>query len=326
MSLSRRNLLASGTAALGLAPFLASSAWASSDRKRVLRLTHLTDMHVQPESRAPQGYEASLIAAQKDSPDLIITGGDLVMDVLGADEDRAKKQWDVFLSVTKANVTRPIRHTLGNHDVWGWNNPAKYEKDPRFGKKWACDLLEMEKPYYSFDQGGWHFVVLDSTHRTAGTGYTARLDDEQFAWLQSDLAATPATTPILVVSHIPILMVCAIFDGENEKTGNWVIPGSYMHIDARRITDLFLKHPNVKLCLSGHEHQIDRIEYQGVTYFCSGAVSAGWWGGNYFQCTFGYGLVDLYDDASFDVRYQPFEWKVERKDGATQEVRAHRFR
>jgi 3',5'-cyclic AMP phosphodiesterase CpdA len=185
----------------------------------------------------------------------------------------------------------------------------QHGSDPKFGKVWACEVLGLERPYYSFDQAGWRFVVLDSTFRD-GNGYKGRLDDEQFEWLGDLLAKTDAKTPVVVVSHIPILAACAYFDGENEKSGNWVVPGSWMHIDARRIKDLFKKHPNVKLCLSGHMHLIDLVAYNGVTYFCNGAVSGAWWGGDYHECTYGYAMVDLFNDGTFENRYVPYGWKT----------------
>ncbi len=105
--------------------------------KRVVRIAHMTDMHVQPERGAQQGFEKALDEVQRKSPDMIMMGGDLVMDVLGSDMARAKTQFDIFTSVVKANTSVPVHHALGNHDVWGWNNIAKYETDPYFGKKYA---------------------------------------------------------------------------------------------------------------------------------------------------------------------------------------------
>ncbi|QYK55005.1 MAG: metallophosphoesterase [Fimbriimonadaceae bacterium] len=309
MALTRRDLFAA-TAAGVLLPAVCLPA-PRPDRKRVLRIAHLTDIHVQPEKGAPEGMEACLAHAQsqKDKPNLIVTGGDLIMDAFGASEERTKTQWDIFTRVMKANAELPVRHTVGNHDVWAWGLGDAHEKHPMFAKAWACHALGLEKPYYSFDQAGWHFVVLDSTFR-AGNGYTAKLDDEQFEWLADDLAKVDAKTNVMVVSHIPILAVCSFFDGENEKSGNWVIPGSWVHIDARRIKDLFKKNPNVRLCVSGHEHLTDQVVYNNVAYFCNGAVSGGWWGGDYHECTYGYALVDLFDDGSFENRYVPYGWKT----------------
>lgn len=308
--LSRRELIAA-TSALALAPAAALAKHPiNPKRKRTQRIAHLTDIHVQPENGAPEGFEAALKHAQSQKPDWILTGGDLIMDALGASKDRTRAQWDIFHRVLKANTKLPVEHTIGNHDVWGWNIPDQTKNDPLYGKKWASDELGLERPYRSFDRKGWHIIILDSTHRKEGPGYTARLDDEQFEWLKDDLAKTPAKTPVMISSHIPIIAVCSMFDGDNEKTGNWVIPGAWVHIDARRIKDLFRKHPNVKLCVSGHEHLLDQVLYNDVTYCCNGAVSAAWWGGDYQEVTYGYTLVDLYDDGSFENRYIPYGWKT----------------
>lgn len=305
--ISRRDVLAASATGL----VLPSIGIASPARRRKLRIAHLTDIHVLPEKGAPKGMEAALEHAQgqKDKPQMIVTGGDLIMDSWAVDKDRTAAQWAVYNDVMKANLELPIAQTVGNHDIWGWGDPAKFSSESKYGKKWVCELFEQEKPYRSFDKAGWHIILLDSTYHE-GNGYKARLDEEQFAWLENDLKNTPSKTPILVVSHIPIIGVCSMFDGDNEKTGNWVIPGSWVHIDARRIKDLFKKYPNVKLCVSGHEHLIDQVVYNGVTYFCNGAVCGAWWDGDYHECTYGYALIDLYDDGTFENRYVPYGWKT----------------
>ena len=275
---------------------------APSRAKRSIRLAHLTDVHVQPERAAAEGFAACLRHAQSldDPPQLILTGGDCVMDVMENDAARAKVLGDLWRRLLRDECGLPVENCLGNHDVWGWHRKGSKTtgNEPLWGKKWALDLLGMDRPDRSFDRGGWHFVVLDSVF-PSGDGYTARLDDEQFEWLKSDLVSTPADRPVVVVSHIPILAACAYFDGENEKSGDWVIPGSFVHIDARRIKDLFLGHRNVKLCLSGHEHLVDRVDYNGVSYVCDGAVSGAWWKGDNQECDEGYGVVDLYADGTF---------------------------
>ncbi len=269
-----------------------------------LRIAHLTDIHVQPEKNAAQGFEACLIHCQSQQPDLILTGGDLVMDTMHQDRARVDAQWALFHDVLNANLSTPIEYCIGNHDVWGWSDRDTLQHEAGFGKQRVMEELELATPYRSFDQGGWHFVVLDSTHPVEGNGYTAKLDDEQFEWLADDLART--TAPTLVLSHIPILAACAYFDGDNEQSGNWHVPGAWMHIDARRLKDLFLGHPQVKVCISGHIHLEDRVEYNGVTYLCNGAVCGGWWKGSYQECPPGYAMMDLNEDGTFAQRYGPW--------------------
>lgn len=313
--LSRRSMLQ--TAGLMAASLAVPSVEATGEpkqgfqKRRVMRIAHMTDIHVQPERRAALGWERCIEHAQgqRDKPDMIFIGGDMIMDSLVADASRTKAQWDIFKKVLKRNAEIPVEYCLGNHDVWGWGARSTYRSESRFGKTFALEALELEKPYKSFDRGGWHFVILDSTAPLAGNGYTAKLDNRQFEWLEDDLAKVPRNTPVFVLSHIPILSACAFYHGENEKSGHWKVPGAWMHIDSRRIKDLFNRYPNVKVCVSGHIHLVDRVHYCGVTYTCRGAVSAGWWGGDFQETTFGYSLIDLFNDGTFFTRYVPFGWK-----------------
>ena len=123
------------------------------------------------------------------------------------------------------------------------------------------------------------------------------------------LRDTPASTPVLVLSHIPILSASAILWASDER-GNFEISGSLMHTDCVKLKDLFAKHPNVKLCISGHLHLLDRVDYNGVTYLCNGAVSGNWWNGRHKDCDEGYAVLDLYDDGSFDHEYVKYGWKA----------------
>ena len=70
-----------------------------------------------------------------------------------------------------------------------------------------------------------------------------------------------------------------------------------MHIDSRRTRNMFLKHTNVKLCLSGHAHQQEELTYLNVKYLNDGAICGAWWEGAYLFPP-GYVIIDLYDDGS----------------------------
>ncbi|UCF00240.1 MAG: metallophosphoesterase [Planctomycetota bacterium] len=322
--LSRREFI-SGTsaAAIGVVTGLPAIASAmagerpSGKRKRVLRIAHFTDIHVQPEGAAPQGMARALRSAQSlaDKPDIIFTGGDSIMDSLKANKARTKAQWAVFQSVLKNECSLPVVHCIGNHDVWGWGlEDESVKSDKLYGKQWAVEELELESRYYRFDKAGWRFIVLDSTHvvdkvSTSSEPYTAKLDEEQFEWLKKVLEETVKERPICVLSHIPIICFCAFFDGENEKSGDWVVPGAWMHIDGRRIKDLFYAHKNVRLCLSGHMHMQDKVKFLGVKYLCDGAVCGSWWEGNHYEFPPGYVVVDLYNDGSSKSEYITYKWQ-----------------
>ena len=282
----------------------------------VLRLAHLTDIHLAPERRAPEGLAACLryLQSQPDRPDLILTGGDLVMDSLEATFDRTKQQWELFQRVFKEECRLPVEHCLGNHDIWGWfkSKSGATGSEPQYGKKWAVELLGLGKPYRSFDRAGWHFIALDSITRR-GEDYIGKLDDEQMAWLRADLAHVPATTPVLLFSHIPIFAACVLHDPKEaaEQTDGWRVPAGLMLVDSHRIRTLFAEHPNVRLCLSGHVHLQDRVDFNGVTYICDGAVSGAWWRGPRYECREGYGRIDLFADGAWNHRYVTYDWHAE---------------
>jgi 3',5'-cyclic AMP phosphodiesterase CpdA len=62
------------------------------------------------------------------------------------------------------------------------------------------------KAWYSFDQGGVHFVGLNNVLNFK-MGTMASLGDEQIAWLKGDLAGVSSSTPVVVLGHIPLWTV-----------------------------------------------------------------------------------------------------------------------
>ena len=83
----------------------------------------------------------------------------------------------------------------GEHDVIGDDGKMYFA---RFGAKDAAP-----GGWYSFDQGGVHFVglmnVIGFGPATGGT-----LGKEQLEWLEKDLKGKSASTPIVVMAHIPL--------------------------------------------------------------------------------------------------------------------------
>lgn len=306
---------ATSTAALG-----DSSGVARANRRRVLRLAHLTDWHIQPERGAFDGVAACLHHAQsqKDAPQIIVTGGDLIMDGYDSDRARTQTQWDVWNRVCRGECSTPMLHTLGNHDIWGWNKPKSKTtgNEEGWGKKWACQMVGRELPYHAVDVEGAgggtvRLVILDSVrpHPDSTYGYIAYLDEVQHAWLEALLADTPRTTHVVVVSHIPIVSATWLV---NEKQGmakeDFRVARGVLHADATRLMSLFSRHPNVRACLSGHMHLLDRVDMNGVTYLCDGAVCGAWWKGANQGVSEGYALVDIYSDGSVEREYVPYGW------------------
>lgn len=293
MSISRRELL------VGVSSLAAGATAVSLPRliepQVSLRFAHLTDLHITPGKVPEETVTRAIQHAQEQGAELIINGGDSIFDALSQERDSVNRQWRTFHEVFQQSCSVQVLHVVGNHDIWGWGRP---ERDPKT-KQETLEQLRLQTPYYSREIAGWKIIVLDSIafDPNLGKGYTAALGEEQYRWLVQELKTN--TLPCCVVSHIPILSACAFYDGPNERSGNWMVPGPWMHLDSRQINGLFRQHPQVKLCLSGHIHLIDRVDYFGVSYFCDGSVCGDYWKGAYQGTPPSYALVDLYSDGTF---------------------------
>lgn len=284
-----------------------SQAFSSpSTLKKSFRIAHITDVHMMPLIGASKGFAKCLHHIQnlEQQPDLILNSGDSIMDAHRAGRSVAEKQWKLWHDVLKNELSTPIVQSLGNHDIWCKSENISSIND---GKKWALDELKESSRYFSKDLTFWHLISLDSiSPNQEGRWYTGKIDEEQMDWLKNELSQIPVNKPIMIVSHIPILSACIFFDGKRFEKNQWNIPGKWMHEDATELKDLFLKYPNIKLAISGHIHLLDRVEYNGITYCCNGAVSGAWWGGNYQQTQPGYAIIDLFLDGTFTNNYTTY--------------------
>lgn len=295
--MQRRELLKKLSIAAGAIAVSGGSVSAEEQRskkKRVLRIAHITDVHIRPEHDAPNRFRKCVEEIKKYRIDFFLNGGDTIYaaDYNHITRDRVNEQWKIWEGCRNEIKEYEVHSCLGNHDMW-WAAPDK--QDAMYGKDHVVKRLGTPHRFYSFDKKGWHFIILDSNNKNAGS-----LDDEQRRWLEEDLAKLPTGTPVICLSHYPILAVCTILDGGN-------------HTDSKYISDLFYKHRDKKItCLSGHIHLQDTAEYNGVHYFCNGALSGFWWengdkdsAGKYYykQTAPGYAIVDLFEDGTVDNKY-----------------------
>lgn len=273
----------------------------SIEKKNKFSVAFISDIHIKPSATAEAGMKKALrhINQLKKQPDFIINGGDCVMDALAADREKTKTQWDLFNSIMKAENKLPVKYALGNHDIWAWQLKDAVKTDPLYGKGWWLQQTGYTKTYYSYTHNDWHFIVLDSVQENNG-GYIALLDDAQFVWLENELNSHKEKF-ICIVSHIPIMSFCsAMFFKDMLPNGDWKLSRALLHTDARKIKDLFKKHPNIKTCLSGHIHLQDELTYLGITYYCNGAVSGNWWGGAFQDFAPAYALFDFNSDGTVE--------------------------
>lgn len=270
-------------------------------KRPVLRIAHLTDVHLKNELEAPVKFVKCLHHVQQLVPkaDWILNGGDIVFDMNKENSNTIQEQWSLVKKIMKEECSLPVNYCLGNHDIW-WNENSKGQQF--YGKHYSMDQLQLTKPYYSLVKNGWKFIVLDSVNLDIdNTWYIGKLDEEQFTWLTNELISTPSTIPVMIMSHIPILTATLMI--EDNIINKWQMLGGDMHTDTAKLINLFYQHPNVKLCVSGHIHLRDKVIYNNVTYLCNGAVSGAWWKGQKRETAPGYGVIDLYADGSFEEKY-----------------------
>ena len=151
---------------------------------------------------------------------------------------------------------------------------------------------------------------MDSTQLNPEGGYIGKVDEEQLAWLQEELSKIPVTEFVCFVSHIPILSICAgLFFNKTEVNGDLLIKRNLMHTDFLTLKKLFINYPQIKVCISGHIHLQDELNYLGIKYLCNGAVSGNWWKGSFQEFAPSYAVMELFNDGTVKRTMIPYEKK-----------------
>ncbi len=285
-------------------PLLATGAAlaATPDRPPVrphgtFRFLFITDTHLQPELDATHGCHMAFAKARRIPADFVIQGGDHVFDALGVNAARANMLRDRYKR-TADDLQLPVHDTIGNHDLFGvYTRSGVVPTDPMYGKKYFED--NWGQLYYAFDHKGVHVVVLDSIGITADRMYEGRIDAEQLAWFARDLASLPTGTPVIVVSHIPLV----------SSIDQYAPPLDLKHhsvtvANAYDVIPLFDR-INVLAVLQGHTHILERVDWHGVPYITGGAVSGNWWQGTRLGTKEGFLVVDV-EAGAVRTRYETY--------------------
>jgi 3',5'-cyclic AMP phosphodiesterase CpdA len=180
----RKMILSTGAGAAGAilsAPAFGgtSPTPASSD---ALRFGIIADVHQDVMHDGERRLRLFIDEMNRARPDFIVQLGDFC--VPHQRNDAFMKTWNGFAGRRY--------HVIGNHETDGG-----YSRDD------VVEYFGMERRYYSFDESGVHFVVLDGNDRggTSG-GYPRFVADDQMTWLRNDLAA--AERPTVVLIHQPL--------------------------------------------------------------------------------------------------------------------------
>ncbi len=156
----------------------------------------------------------------------------------------------------------PFFQVVGNHDL---------DFDARSAELTVSTFMRhFGPPYYSFDVGAVHYVVLQDV-LWYGTGYVGYVDERQLRWLEADLALVERGRPVVVLLHIPILGMRWKREGNARPS-----PGGSVNNRAALYERLEGYPTHV---ISGHTHENEHVFEGSLHEHVHGTTCGAWWSG-----------------------------------------------
>jgi 3',5'-cyclic AMP phosphodiesterase CpdA len=144
------------------------------------------DRGVNPDTTGTLKEALGRITAMPDKPAFMIHTGDITHLSKPAQFDTVA---ELMQTTGLTTCTVPGEHDILEDDGKSYLN--------RYGKGTKGD------GWYSFDANGVHFIALVNVVNLQGNGLGA-LGNEQLEWLESDVKGLSASTPIVVMAHVPL--------------------------------------------------------------------------------------------------------------------------
>lgn len=307
MNLIRNRCLLLAVAAAALALLLGRRpAPAAADRP--LKVVFFTDIHARTEWDTPEAMARAAAAINAQHADLVLCGGDMITDGYDSSPAMATPRWEAYRAMHDAIRPAPVV-AVGNHDLVGVApaDGAPPADDPRADVRARMNLPQT---YRSFDQGGFHFILLDSIELTPDElKYRGFIGPEQMEWLRSDLARVPPDTPIVLVTHLPLLT------GFYQMTGGIAepVPSNRGVVNNREVLAAFGNH-RLLAVLQGHLHVNELMRWRDTTFITGGAVCGKWWRGSWHETPAGFGVLLLHPDR-VEWEYHAYGWEARRPAG-----------
>ena len=274
------------------------------EHKPDFSFSFITDIHLQPELNAVEGFLQAIDTINDLKPDFVITGGDMIMDALRQRYGKADSLYTLYQE-TEKSLKMPVYHTMGNHEIYGiYSGSGADPKHPDYGEKMFEN--HFGKSYYSFDHKGWKFMIINSVEDAGKDHYIGLIDEKQVAWIKEELKKTDPETPIIISTHIPFMTV------NSQKYLGTTIPNdsSLVIINGKEVIDLFKDH-NLKLVLQGHLHLVEHIFIDDIHFITGGAVAAAWWTGPYRDDEEGFVLIKIKGN-EFNWEFVDYKWEVKQ--------------
>lgn len=206
----------------------------------------INDTHVGPGEM--RGLDTAMLRLKDQNPDFIAFTGDLTR---GQGESESTKR-DSFKTLVEAaqKAQRPFYLGMGNTDM-----VLVPDGDP------TRVFRESTKtsPYYSFESGGVHFVMLYTEKPKPSRLGT--ISEQQLKWLQADLEAMEKGTPVVLFGHHPLYP-----DEHKWEQDNWGIDNSQQLFDVLQPYHLI-----ATFCSHRHLNRMS-LDSRGVLHVINGAM------------------------------------------------------
>ncbi len=286
--LSRRGFLLQS--ALMMAPLTLPSRMTAEDLPTPLsRIGLITDLHFADKSPAGSRFYRESLLKLREAGALyrelgvshVVELGDLVD---AADSVAVEQSYLSTIHRELGKIPGHKHYVLGNHCV------------DTLTKEEFLTGVGASKSFESFDEAGFHFVILDACFRSDGQPYGRRnfdwtdpnIPDDQVHWLERDLAST--RLPVVVFVH-QRLDVGAPYGIKNAATVRAVLEKS------GKVASVF----------QGHSHKNDHQVIQGISYVTLVAMVEGAGPTNS-----GYSVLNLHADGRVSLtghrRQKSYQW------------------
>jgi acid phosphatase len=298
MLISRRRLGATAAAA----PALTALPAAASAAALPIILVGDWGRNGHDEQRAVAAQMGKTAAAMK--PAFIISVGDNFYEngVTGTDDPQWQTSFEQIYTAPSLQV--PWKIMLGNHDYRGsvqaqldyaqtsrrWQIPARY-----YAERYSLPDGAVAEIVY-LDTSPFIKKYLGSKVAVEGQDTQAQLD-----WLEAKLAASTADWKI-VIGHHPIYAAHARDDGYEDPDTPELIS---------RLNPLLLKY-KIPLYVCGHDHVLQAVRMDGISYVCTGAGSQTYDPGPAIRGGFASGAQGF---MTAEISRETLHWQFIDKDG-----------
>lgn len=243
--------------------------------------------------------------------DLLINLGDCIMDGSTHSEQKVANDWRRFTDIAMHKSKHETVHVPGNHDFFSW---VKKIQSHSIETDEAFQRLKMQEIQIKELNEDWLLIALNSSQKSElypERGYDAKFSENQFKELRKILERNASLSKpkyVLIATHIPILTVTSFMDRrQTSSQRQYELPNNHMHSDSYDIVQLLSTYEQVKLCISGHQHMVDEVVYNGIKFVCCGSLCGQWWSKETYRGhASGNMFFELYENGNTSHHYEAF--------------------